>query len=50
MLGGNDLFPTNTFQKGFVAFGTIIGNIINANIFGEMAVLMTVINRRSNEF
>jgi hypothetical protein len=50
MVGGNELFPVSSFQKFYVAFGTIIGNIINANIFGEMAALLTVVNRRSDEF
>jgi len=50
MLGGNELGPVTTMEKAFVAFIMLAGNIINANIFGEMAVLVQTINKRSSEF
>jgi hypothetical protein len=50
MFGGNEMGPITTFEKFFVAFVMLGGNIINANIFGEMAILISVINRRSAEF
>lgn len=50
IVGSNELFPTSIIQKIYVAVVTLIGNLIIANIIGEMAVLMQVITRRSAEF
>ena len=50
IVGSNELFPTTIFQKIYVSVVTLIGNLIIANIIGEMAVLMQVITRRSSEF
>ena len=36
---GNDIGPRDTFQVFFGGFGLFLGAIINANIFGELAVL-----------
>jgi hypothetical protein len=40
MLGGNEMGPRTDFEIGFVVFIMLAGAIINANIFGEMAVLV----------
>jgi len=40
MLGGNEIGPVSEIEKAFVALIMLAGNIINANIFGEMAVLV----------
>ena len=50
VVGGNELAPANKYQKIYAAIIILVGNLINANIFGEMAVLMQVITRRSTEF
>jgi hypothetical protein len=34
----------------FAAFGTMIGAIINANIFGELAVILASIGKDEKEF
>ena len=50
MLVGNEMRPVTVVEKAFIASVMLTGNIINANIFGEMAVLVQVINRRSAAF
>jgi len=50
MLGGNELGPVTTFESFFIASIMLSGAIINANIFGEMAVLVTIISRKSTMF
>lgn len=50
MLGGNDVGPRGTFQIIFVLSTLILGAIINANIFGNMAVLISSYNRRASAF
>lgn len=49
-VGSNELFPATTFQKFYLAIMMLVGNLIIANIIGEMAVLMQVITRRSSAF
>jgi type III secretory pathway component EscS len=49
-VGSNELFPTSTLQKAYLALMMLVGNLIIANIIGEMAVLMQVITRRSSAF
>lgn len=39
-VGSNELYPTTTLQKFYVAIMMLVGNLIIANIVGEMAVLM----------
>ena len=46
MLTGNDLGPRGTFQTIFISSAVFMGAIINANIFGELAVLLGSINRK----
>jgi len=50
MLGGNDIGPRGEFQLGFVVICLILGAIINANIFGNMAVILSALNRKASLF
>jgi CRP-like cAMP-binding protein len=50
MLGGNDIGPRGEFQLWFVLTTLILGAIINANIFGNMAVLLQALNRKAATF
>lgn len=50
LLTGNDIVPRGTFQVAFVATFITIGAIINANIFGNMALIISDLNRKSAEF
>ena len=50
MLTGNEMGPRTKFEFAFVGSTMIAGAIINANIFGEMAVLVQVISRKTVKF
>lgn len=50
LLTGNDILPRGTFQVAFVATFITIGAIINANIFGNMALIISDLNKKSAEF
>ena len=50
MLTGNDITPKGTFSIAFVGFSMTLGAIINANIFGNMALIISDLNRKSQEF
>jgi len=50
MLGGNEMGPRTDFEIFFISMVLIACAIINANIFGEMAVLVQVASRKSAEF
>ena len=50
MLGGNDIGPRGEFQLSFVTFILIMAAIINANIFGNIAVLIQSLNRKAANF
>lgn len=50
MLGGNEMGPRTDFENGFVGMIMLLGAVINANIFGEMAVLVMMINRKNQWF
>ena len=50
MLTGNDVGPRGNFQVAFVTASLLLGAIINANIFGNMAVLLQGINRKASRF
>lgn len=49
-MAGNDLFPQGTTQIIFATLLTFAGAIINANIFGNIAVLLQQINRKAANF
>jgi ABC-type tungstate transport system substrate-binding protein len=50
MLGGNDIGPKGEFQLIFVSIFLLLGAIINSIIFGNMAVILQSLNRKSTEF
>jgi len=50
IVGSNEVYPTNVFQKIYVSIMMLVGNLIIANIVGQMAVNMSVITRRSAAF
>jgi hypothetical protein len=50
MLGGNDIGPRGSFQLAFITILLFAGAIINANIFGNIAVLLQQLNRKSTNF
>ena len=49
-LTGNDLGPRGALQVAFGAFADLMGAIMIANLFGELAVLVAELNQRSTEF
>jgi hypothetical protein len=50
MLTGNDVGPRGYTQTIFVAIIVTLGAIINANIFGELAVILATMNRNAALF
>ena len=50
MTTGNDCGPRGILQVTVGSVGLFLGALINANIFGELAVLLSQLTRRSNEF
>ena len=47
---GNDIFPIGPTQIGFVALSIIAGALINANIFGSMAIIVGEMNSKAQQF
>lgn len=50
LLSGNDGFPASDVQTFFVVFSNTVGAIINANILGNMAVLIQDLNKKTDAF
>ena len=50
MLNGVDQQPRDTFQTIIATFGIFFGAIINANIFGELTVIMASMDKDEKEF
>lgn len=50
LLTSNDLGPVGRFQTLFVVCCILMGSIANANIFGNMALLISEMNRKNNDF
>ena len=50
LLMGNDGFPVGDVQTFFVVFSNTVGAIINANILGNMAVLIQDLNKKNDAF
>jgi hypothetical protein len=50
MFGGNEIGGTNEIELAFTGLAMLFSTIINALIFGEMAVLVEAISRKENEF
>ena len=49
-LGGNDIGPRGSFQLAWITTLLFAGSIINASIFGNIAVLLQQLNRKSTKF
>jgi hypothetical protein len=47
---GNDIGPRSTSEIYFCNVGLFLGAIINANIFGELAVLVAQMNTKATMF
>jgi ABC-type transporter Mla subunit MlaD len=50
MLAGNDIGPRDEWQMSFVTIMLLAAAIINANIFGNMAVVIASLNKKSTNF
>jgi hypothetical protein len=50
MLAGNDMAPQGYSQIIFATLFLLAASIINANIFGNMAVILQQINRKQSSF
>ena len=50
LMTGNDAFPDTDLQVFFVIVANTLGAIINANILGNMAVLIQDLNKKKDEF
>lgn len=50
MLTGGDLGPRDIVQMIFISTVLLAGAIINANIFGELAVILASMNRKATAF
>ena len=47
---GNDIGPRGMLQIAFVAVFVMMGAIINANLFGQLAVILSAMNRKASNF
>lgn len=50
LLTSNDLGPVGRFQTIIVVSGILMGSIANANIFGNMALLISEMNKKEENF
>ena len=50
MLGSNEMGPNNTAELMFCVGALISTNIMNAQIFGEMAVLVQLIQKKASNY
>ena len=50
MLLGGDIGPRNSVQCILAAMGVFLGSIINANIFGELVVIVEGMGKDAKEF
>ena len=50
MLNGNEIGPRTPFQVVFISIILMAGAIINANIFGNMAVIVQDLNKKAQRF
>jgi hypothetical protein len=48
--GGNELGPLNPLECIYIVIMMVTAAIINANLFGEMSFLMTVVSRTKREY
>ena len=50
MFTGNDIGPRSTLEVSFVSFFVMLGAIMNANLFGQLAVILSSMNRKASIF
>ena len=50
MLSGNDINPVGDSQIFFVVASMMLGAVVNATIFGNMALLILDMNKKADEF
>jgi CRP-like cAMP-binding protein len=50
VFGGNDYAPRGSFQLAYAAFSVMIGTILNANLFGQLAVIISAMNLKASKF
>ncbi|CAI2372991.1 unnamed protein product [Moneuplotes crassus] len=50
MFSGNDIGPRTTFEIIFVSFFVVMGAILNANLFGQLTVILSTMNRKASLF
>ena len=50
MLAGNDINPVGDAQIFFVVASMMLGAVVNATIFGNMALLILDMNKKADEF
>lgn len=50
MLNGNEIGPRKVISLIFVSFVLILGAMVNANIFGNMAVIIQEMNKKAHRF
>lgn len=44
--GGNESGPKNPLECGYIVLCMMAAAIVNANLFGEMSFLVTIISKR----
>jgi len=50
ILSGGDVGPRDSYQLFFSTYTILIGAIVNANIFGNLAVLVSQMNHKQTVF
>lgn len=50
ILAGGDVIPVTNFQIGFSSLLLVLGAIANANIFGNIVVIVSIMNRKASRF
>jgi len=50
LFGVNEMTPRSTFECSFVSYTMLFSAMVNANIFGLMAVLVVEMNKTSVAF
>lgn len=47
---GSDIFPSDITEVVMSAVGLFVGGLINANIFGELAMIFSELDKKEKEF
>lgn len=50
LFGGNEMAPRSTFEIYFASAVMLFSAMVNANIFGQMAVLVQDMNKKTSKF